>query len=30
MVFYPEPAVERVMNLQEVILYAMAKKITWW
>jgi len=27
--FYPEPAVERAMKIQEVILRAMAKKITW-
>ena len=27
---YPESAVERAMKLQEVILRAMAKKITWW
>ena len=30
MVFYPESAVERAMKIQEVILRAMAKKITWW
>src|SRR5215472_2533985 len=29
MVFYPESAVERTMKIQEVILRAMAKKITW-
>ena len=29
MVFYPESAVERAMKIQEVILRAMAKKITW-
>ena len=28
--FYPESAVERTMKAQEVILRAMAKKITWW
>ena len=27
---YPVAAVERVMKIQEVILRAMAKKITWW
>jgi hypothetical protein len=27
---YPMAAVERMMNIQEVILRAMAKKITWW
>src|SRR6267143_1516503 len=27
---YPRAAVERMMNVQEVILRAMAKKITWW
>jgi len=27
--FYPEPAMERAMKIQEVILRAMAKKITW-
>ena len=30
MIFYPESAVERAMKIQEVILQAMAKKITWW
>ena len=30
MIFYPESAVERTMKIQEVILRAMAKKITWW
>jgi transposase len=30
MVFYPESAVERAMKIQEVILRALAKKITWW
>ena len=30
MVSYPESAVERAMKIQEVILRAMAKKITWW
>lgn len=30
MVFYPESAVERAMKMQEVILRAMAKRITWW
>jgi hypothetical protein len=29
MIFYPQPAVERAMKIQEVILRAMAKKITW-
>jgi transposase len=29
MVFYPESALERAMKIQEVILRAMAKKITW-
>ena len=29
MLFYPESAVERAMKIQEVILRAMAKKITW-
>jgi transposase len=29
MVFYPESAVERTMKIQEVILRAMAKKISW-
>lgn len=27
---YPRAAVERMMKVQEVILRAMAKKITWW
>jgi hypothetical protein len=27
--FYPESAVERAMKIQEVILRAMAKKISW-
>src|ERR1700731_5368013 len=27
---YPKAAVERAMKVQEVILRAMAKKITWW
>jgi len=27
---YPEAAVERAMKVQEVILRAMAKKLTWW
>jgi transposase len=30
MVFYSKAAVERAMKVQEVILRAMAKKITWW
>ena len=30
MVFYSRTAMERVMKVQEVILSAMAKKITWW
>ncbi len=30
MVYYPESAVERAMKVQEVILRAMAKSITWW
>ena len=30
MVFYPESAVERAMKIQEVILRAMAKKLTWY
>jgi hypothetical protein len=30
MIFYREAAVERAMKVQEVILRAMAKKITWW
>ena len=30
MVFYPESAVERAMKVQEVILRAIARKITWW
>ena len=29
MVFYPESAVERAMKIQEVILRAMAKRLTW-
>ena len=28
--FYPKAALERAMKIQEVILRAMAKKITWW
>jgi transposase len=28
--YYPRAAVERMMKIQEVILRAMAKKITWW
>ena len=28
--YYPMAAVERMMKIQEVILRAMAKKITWW
>ena len=27
---YPRAAVERMMKIQEVILRAMAKKVTWW
>ncbi|MGB8478169.1 MAG: hypothetical protein WCE63_04920 [Acidobacteriaceae bacterium] len=27
---YPRAAVERAMKVQEVILRAMAKKLTWW
>ncbi len=27
---YPRPAIERAMRIQEVILRAMGKKITWW
>ena len=27
---YPRAAVERAMRVQEVILRAMARKITWW
>ena len=27
---YPKAAMERAMKIQEVILRAMAKKITWW
>jgi hypothetical protein len=27
---YPRAAVERMMKIQEVILRAMANKITWW
>jgi transposase len=30
MVHYPESAMERAMKIQEVILRAMAKRITWW
>ena len=30
MVSYKQAAVERAMKVQEVILRAMAKKITWW
>jgi len=30
MASYPSAAVERAMKVQEVILRAMAKKITWW
>jgi hypothetical protein len=30
MVSYPRAAVERAMKVQEVILRAMAKKISWW
>jgi transposase len=30
MFFYRKAAVERAMKVQEVILRAMAKKITWW
>ena len=30
MEFYPKAAVERSMKIQEVILRAVAKKITWW
>jgi transposase len=30
MVFYTESAMERAMKIQEVILRAMAKKISWW
>jgi Homeodomain-like domain len=29
MIFYPESAVEQTIKIQEVILRAMAKKITW-
>jgi hypothetical protein len=28
--FYPKAAMERAMKVQEVILRALAKKITWW
>jgi hypothetical protein len=28
--FYPQSAVERTTKMQEVILRAMAKRITWW
>ena len=30
MIFYQKVAVEGAMKVQEVILRAMAKKITWW
>src|ERR1700741_3714531 len=30
MISYPESAVERAMKVQDVMLQAMAKKITWW
>jgi transposase len=30
MIFYPESAVERAMKVQDVMLQAMAKKISWW
>src|SRR3990167_2508924 len=30
MKFYPEAAMERAMKIQEVILRALAKRITWW
>src|SRR3979411_401691 len=30
MIRYPRAAVERAMKIQEVILRALAKKITWW
>ncbi len=30
MVYYPESAMERAMKVQEVILRAMAKQISWW
>jgi transposase len=30
MIQYPRAAVERAMKVQEVLLRAMAKKITWW
>src|SRR2546423_12757998 len=30
MVFYSKAAMERAMKVQEVILRAMAKRITWW
>ena len=30
MKFYSEAAMERAMKIQEVILRAIAKKITWW
>jgi transposase len=30
MLFYPQSALERTMKMQEVILRAMAKRITWW
>jgi len=28
--FYPQSAVEQTMKMQEAILRAMAKRITWW
>src|ERR1700689_2487423 len=28
--FYPKAAMERAMKIQDVMLQAMAKKITWW
>src|SRR3989338_10581970 len=30
MKFYPEAAMERAMKIQEVILRAIGKRITWW
>jgi hypothetical protein len=30
MIDYPATAVERAMKVQELILRAMAKRITWW
>jgi hypothetical protein len=30
MIFYAKAAMERAMKVQEVILRALAKKITWW